>query len=57
MREEAILARWPGRCPRCGSPIARGELIVCRDGRWEHETCPRTPRAGKRKGRRRGGPP
>ena len=57
MREEAILARWPGRCPRCGSPIARGELIVCRDRRWEHETCPRTPRAGKRKGRRRGGPP
>jgi hypothetical protein len=38
-RDEAILARWPGRCPYCAGPIRVGELIVHTGGAWLHGNC------------------
>lgn len=37
---EAILARWPGRCPFCAGQIDRGDLIVQIAGEWVHDACP-----------------
>ena len=40
-RDDAILARWPGRCPYCGRAITRGDLIVKVAGQWLHDDCDR----------------
>jgi len=36
-----IMARYPGKCPRCGCPISPGDPIVRAGGRWIHADCGR----------------